>query len=312
MSPTLVGALLGAVAAAGLLLVVGRLIALRRPDLEGRVLPYLRDVVPGAGERRRPTQAPRSAVAAVYGPGLRWAADAVERVLGGAPSIRRRLQRAGVEMSVPDFRVEQVVWGLIGFAATAGLLLLRSWSRPVDPIAAVLLVGGAFVLGVMLRENRLTAQVRRRERAIVAEFPTIAELLALSVAAGEGPVAALDRVVRRSSGELGRELAGVLAGIRTGEPVADAFDRLGATTGVPVVARFAHGVAVAVERGTPLAEVLHAQAADVREAGRRELIEHASRKEIAMMVPVVFLILPVTILFAFWPGFVGLSLTAGP
>ena len=29
-----------------------------------------------------------------------------------------------------------------------------------------------------------------------------------------------------------------------------------------------------------------------------------------MMVPVVFLVLPVTVLFAFWPGVVGLSLVA--
>ena len=28
-----------------------------------------------------------------------------------------------------------------------------------------------------------------------------------------------------------------------------------------------------------------------------------------MMVPVVFLVLPVTVLFAFWPGVVGLSFT---
>ena len=101
----------------------------------------------------------------------------------------------------------------------------------------------------------------------------------------------------------------MLAAIRTGEPVAQAFDRMAATTGLPLVARFAQGVAVAVERGTPLAQVLHAQAADVREAGRRELIEVAARKEVLMMVPVVFLVLPVTVLFAFWPGVVGLSLT---
>jgi tight adherence protein C len=75
-----------------------------------------------------------------------------------------------------------------------------------------------------------------------------------------------------------------------------------------VVARFAEGMAVAVERGTPLSDVLHAQAADVREAGRRQLIEAGARKEIAMMVPVVFLILPVTVLYAFWPGLVGLRL----
>lgn len=28
-----------------------------------------------------------------------------------------------------------------------------------------------------------------------------------------------------------------------------------------------------------------------------------------MMIPVVFLVLPITVLFAFWPGVVGLSLT---
>jgi tight adherence protein C len=97
--------------------------------------------------------------------------------------------------------------------------------------------------------------------------------------------------------------------VRTGEPVGAAFDRMAARTGLPLVSRFAQGVAVAVERGTPLADVLHAQAADVREAGRRELIEAAARREVLMMVPVVFLVLPVTVLFAFWPGVVGLSLT---
>ena len=29
-----------------------------------------------------------------------------------------------------------------------------------------------------------------------------------------------------------------------------------------------------------------------------------------MMVPVVFIVLPVTVFFAFWPGLVGLSLAA--
>ncbi len=60
----------------------------------------------------------------------------------------------------------------------------------------------AFVVGVLARDSHLTSQVRRREARILAEFPTVAELLALAVAAGESPVAALDRVVRRSGGEL--------------------------------------------------------------------------------------------------------------
>lgn len=168
----------------------------------------------------------------------------------------------------------------------------------------------AFGAGVLLRENRLSAQVTVRERRVLEEFPTVAELLALAVAAGESPVGALDRVVQRTRGELSADLRRVLADVRTGTPVTQAFDDLASRTGLPVVARFAEGLAVAVERGTPLADVLHAQAADVREAGRRALIESGARREILMMVPVVFLVLPVTVVFAFWPGLVGLQLVS--
>ena len=47
---------------------------------------------------------------------------------------------------------------------------------------------------------------------------------------------------------------------------------------------------------------LRAQAQDVREMGRRELMEAAGRKEIQMMVPLVFGILPLTVIFAVFPG----------
>jgi tight adherence protein C len=63
---------------------------------------------------------------------------------------------------------------------------------------------------------------------------------------------------------------------------------------------------VAVERGTPLADVLRAQASDVREQRKRELIEAGGRREVLMLVPVVFLLLPVVVLFALYPGYVGL------
>lgn len=299
------GALLGALAAMGILIVAVRVRAVRRPSLQTRVVPFLRDL-PELAPRSHPQT---SAAVGVFGPVLRSGADAVERVLGGSATVRRRLERAGSDRSVHDFRVEQVQWGLAAFAVAAAYGLLRTLDDPGTAVSSAVVCVIAFVLGVLARDNRLSSQVKERERRIVAEFPTLAELLALAVGAGEGPVLALDRVVRRSGGELSAELARVLAQVRTGQPVGAAFDALAARTGVPLVARFASGVAVAVERGTPLADVLHAQAADVREAGRRELIETAARKEILMMVPVVFLVLPVTVLFAFYPGVLGLHLT---
>lgn len=311
MNLMLWGALLGLVFAAGVLLVLARIAVIRRPQLAIRVLPYVRDL-PQVGHTpalRVASSSPTAAAAGIFGPVLRSAADGVERVLGGAASVRRRLERADLDKTVHDFRVEQVLWGVIGFALAAAYGLVKALTGSGGALSSLVLCVVAFALGVIARDHHLSGQVRTRERRIIAEFPAVAELLALAVAAGEGPVAALDRVVRRSGGELSRDLAKVLAAVRTGEPVGSAFDQWANATGLALVARFAQGIAVAVERGTPLADVLHAQAADVREAGRRELIEIAARKEIFMMVPVVFLVLPVTIFFAFWPGVVGLSLT---
>jgi tight adherence protein C len=179
----------------------------------------------------------------------------------------------------------------------------------VAPIPLLVLCALAFLLGVLGRDWELSQALRKREERMLTEFPTIADLMALSVAAGEGPVAALERVVSSSRGELSAELGRVLGDVRTGTPIGLAMDRLAARSGVPIISRFAEGLAVALDRGTPLVDVLHAQAADVREAQRRTLIETGARKEVLMMVPVVFLILPITIVFAFYPGWVGLDLT---
>ncbi|MDX6300546.1 MAG: tight adherence protein [Nocardioidaceae bacterium] len=306
MTAAWTGAVLGAGIGAGLVLAVTRVLSLRRPALAVRVLPYIRDLP----QLHRPAfpQTPDNAFRALFGPALGSAGESLERILGGNASIRRRLERGNLSMTVQEFRVEQVLWGLGAFAGTAALAVLVALRSPGRTVPLVVLCGVAFVVGVLLRENRLTAQVTERERRILVEFPTVAELLALAVGAGEGPVSALDRVVTRSRGELSADLGVVLADIRLGAPVSAALDALARRTGLPVVARFAEGLAVAIERGTPLAGVLHAQAADVREAGRRALIESGARKEIAMMVPVVFLVLPGTVVFAFWPGVVGLHL----
>jgi len=53
---------------------------------------------------------------------------------------------------------------------------------------------------------------------------------------------------------------------------------------------------------------LRAQADDGREARRRLLLEMGGRREVLMLVPVVFLIMPVVVLFALLPGLVSLEL----
>jgi tight adherence protein C len=306
------GGLLGAVLAGGLLLVASRMLASRRPTLESRIAPYIRDVptTTPLWTPRPPTDSALSALSAIGSPLLEAGGRRLQRFLGGRASVQRRLERAGSSMSVEQFRMSQVEWSLVGFGVMLALGVLGPARQPGRAIPWLLLCVGAAALGMMLRDSQLSREVRNRERRMLAEFPPVADMLALSVAAGEGPVAALDRVVSSSRGPLIDELARVLAESRTGVPIVAALDALSRRTGLAVVARFAEGLAVAMSRGTPLVDVLAAQAADVREAAKRALIETGARKEVVMMVPVVFLILPVTLLFAFYPGVVGLNLLA--
>jgi tight adherence protein C len=308
MTGAAAGAAVGLLAGCGLALAVGRLPVLHRPRLEDRLAPYLRDT-------HRPSRlltpdravTPFPTLERILAPFVSDTADVIERVLGGSVSARRRLEQAGRGVTLEEFRAEQVVWGAVGLVAGLVLSLLVTAAKGFRPVPLLLLCVVATVTGVLLRDRWLSREVTRREERMLAEFPTIAELLALAVTAGEGAVGALERVTRISRGELARELGRALADARAGASLVQALQGIASRTSLPQLARFVDGVAIAVERGTPLADVLRAQAVDVREAGKRALLEAGGRKEIAMMIPVVFLVLPVTVLFALFPGFYGFS-----
>ena len=280
---------------------------LNRPTWESRVLPY----IPGLrSDKPEPVRTPFPTIERLVGPMLVDQARRLDRLIGGAVSVRRRLDRLSDVRTVEQFRVEQVLAGATGLLCGLGLAAVLTLAGKQVAVPAVLIlmaVGG--VGGVLAMDRRLTRQVTERERRIAEELPTIAEMLALCVTAGDGPVSALSRVSDVTSGELSNEVRRTLTDARTGLTLVSALDSMSRRTGVAALARFADGMAVSVERGTPLADVLRAQALDAREAGRRALIESGARREIAMMIPVVFLILPISVVFALFPGFYGLVLT---
>lgn len=244
----------------------------------------------------------------IFGPVLGEAVTFLDRVVGGAGSVRRRLSGLGSSMTIEEFRIEQVLWGVIGTLSGALAVCLGGLARGgVDPFLVVLGAFGGLLGGVLGRDWWLTRQLEVREQRMLSEFPVVADLLALSVVAGESPIDALERVCRLTGGELAHDLKRALSRARSGTPVARALSDLAEQTTMESFARFLQGFVVAIERGTPLADVLRAQAVDVREVGKRALLEAGGRKEISMMVPVVFLILPVTVLFALFPGLLTLT-----
>lgn len=297
------GALIGLACAAGILIAAAGVLAQRRPSLADRVAP-----------RRR-----AAALPADLGPaGTLWhlvlpfaetLARWVGRDPGRATALARRLAQAGRQPDVERFRLEQVVWAAAGGAigvVVALVVLARRSDAP--PAAALVVVAVSIGLALLLHDRRLGQAVRTRARRMSEQLPTVAELLAFAVAAGEAPLAALDRVARTVTGELADEISLLVGQVRGGTPFIPALRSLSDRCPSPTVARFVDGVAVATERGTPLSDVLRAQAADARAAGRRALLESAGRKEVLMLVPVVFFILPVIVVIALFPGIHGLTL----
>ena len=302
MNAELIGAGIGALGGAGAALVWWRVVA-RRIVLDDRLAPYLRPQRTASALLRSPVvRTPFPTLERLIAPVMADAIRVIARLGSSTADVGRRLERAGRAETVEQFRAGQVVWGVLGLAGGLAIALALAAARGAQPAPLVLLVVTAGLGGALARDYGLSREVSARELRLLAELPTVAELLALSVSAGEGAVGALERVVRTTRGELSGELAATLADARSGTPLTIALERLADRTGLPGLARFAEGVAVAVERGTPLADVLRAQAQDVREQGRRALMESGGRKEVLMMIPVVFLILPVTVLFAAFPS----------
>ncbi|MFN8147757.1 MAG: type II secretion system F family protein [Candidatus Nanopelagicales bacterium] len=299
-----VGALVGGAAAGGVLLVVSSVAARRPPSPADRIAPYLdgpSSVRADLG--RTPT------LLRLLGPTLRELALRLDGLLGDGAALRRRLDSAGrTDEPTTSFRLQQVVWGLVGVLVSAGVLLLLAVDGRVPAFGpALLLVSLSGAVGAILCDRSLTRAAGRRRDAVRMGLPAVADLLALAVAAGESPVAALDRVARIARGPLASECRRACDDAGSGVPFADALDAMADRVDVPAVRRFVDGVTIAVQRGTPLADVLRAQAGDARADLHRGLLETAGRKEVLMLVPVVFLVLPTVVLVALYPAISSLS-----
>lgn len=297
------GMLLGATLGLGLWSLVSLVPRFGRPSLASRVAPYVADFSEGARVMLgRRTVDPLPIIGALFSPGLDRARAALSQVLGGNATIALRLRQSGSTLSVDAFRSRQLAWALAGAAAgiLATVALARNQSLPA--VAHILVVVVTAASGVVARDYLLQRAATARLARMASELPTVLEFLTLSMSAGEGVLDAIRRVSRISRGELAAELGGVISEVNTGLALSESLTRMAAGVQLPALTRAVEQITGALERGTPLAEVFRAQAQDSREDAKRHLIEVAGKKEVAMLIPLVFLILPTTIIFAIFPG----------
>lgn len=299
---------LGIVAGIGLWIIVARLPRLGRLPLAERIAPYLVDV---SAEARRTlavrSNDPSGPLGVLVVPGLARLRIWVGRLLGGNEVIAKRLRQAGRADSVDQFRGQQLVWAGAGLATGGAVAIVAPGVAGAPLVVRVVIPLLAAVLGAVAKDWLLQRAARRRLARLSEELPTMLEFLTLCLTAAESLPDAIRRISRIGAGELAGELASVLSAVGAGVPLATALRDLRDGLDHPALSRALDQALGALERGAPLAAVFRAQAGDVREEMKRSLLELAGRKEIAMLVPLVFLILPVTILFALFPGYLVLQ-----
>lgn len=220
--------------------------------------------------------------------------------------VHSRLTQLGREGEYANFRIKQISNSLIGAVGVFLAALLASGSAPLATLFAGLVGAGIYYLV----DHRLSREVTRHRLVIESEFASIVEMLTLSLSAGETPLCAMTRISQRSHGVLAFEFSSVIESVRNGVSFHESLDALGRRVDSVVIRRFVDSLVTAMLRGAPLIEVLQRHAAEARQNQRNILMDKAGKAEVSMMVPVVFLILPISILFALWPSLTHLNLFA--
>ena len=308
MNTPLSGALLGLIAAIGILIIVTRFRAMAPVSMSTRVirashgnLPQLHVLLPSGGQPGALTS-----LKELLGPNSNW----ISR-FGSSDKLIERLQKAGKttgdrNSDLARFRWEQITWAALG--VVIGIVIgIWSVARGSSPIALIVTMALGVGIGFLLHDKHISGLGKKRVQRIDTQFPDLAELLAFSVTAGETSLAALTRISNLGHGDLASELQTCVADIKAGSSFTDSLLAMSERTGSRSVERFVSGLVIAIERGTPLSGVLRAQAADARNEQRQQLIELAGKKDTVMLVPVVFLILPTVIVIALFPAMRGLQ-----
>jgi Flp pilus assembly protein TadB len=146
-----------------------------------------------------------------------------------------------------------------------------------------------------------------RARLINSELPALLDRASVCLSAGLSIPSMFERVGRDSIGLLGHEANRISRELSVGVSLADTCTESEKRVRHESWSRMMEHLLSSRRHGTPVAEIMRSLAADERAAAGRRLIEVASSREIYMLLPLVFVILPMAVLVAVFPGLIALG-----
>ena len=146
-----------------------------------------------------------------------------------------------------------------------------------------------------------------KESEINEELVNILQMLSIMISAGESPMMALRYISQRSVGYIPKLIDQSFSKYESGRNLAQTLEQIAVATGSSQVRRLTNSIQIAIQRGTPILDVLNNQVQSLNKQINLALLKKSGKSEIALLIPVVFLILPVSISFAIWPSIYGLN-----
>lgn len=161
------------------------------------------------------------------------------------------------------------------------------------------------IIGFFIPDSLFQGKIRTRQADIMRNFPTMVDLMALTIEAGLDYMAAIERILKNvkqsQRTELENELQKMLNEVQLGYTRRDALKRLAMRTGVPEIRSFVGLIIQSDELGTSLVELLRNYAADMRFRRLNKAEKLAAQAATKMLIPLFIFIFPTVFIMMLAP-----------
>jgi tight adherence protein C len=219
--------------------------------------------------------------------------------------VRKLLLAAGIWNTKPA-----TVFGYRILATTlVGGLVFWATAKSFSPFFVVVGTAYAVGLGWLGPLFLLKRRARRRTERIELALPDLIDLMVVTLEAGVGFTAALQRSTEQMTGPLGDEIRLTLREHNLGLSMDGALGNFLERCDVPSVRSFVRSVVQSEALGVSIGNVMRELAREMRLRRRQIIEEKANKAPIKMLFPLAFLILPALLLIVLYPGLVNLVQT---
>jgi len=216
--------------------------------------------------------------------------------------IEQRLDYAGrpYDWSANDYLSAQYLTTML----TAILAFIITWLYGVSATNQIMAMLLGLIGGYLLFELWINTRISTRRKEIEKELPDVLDLLTISIEAGLGFDAAMQRVVQKASGPISDEFNLSLQEMRIGKTRREALRDLSTRTGVVNLSRFVESLIQADQLGISLGNVLRNQSDQMRILRRQRIQEQAMKAPVKMLFPIMIFIMPTIFIVILAPAIV--------